>query len=74
MALAALNGEEKKAIQKFYQCYFQTTNRLLFLGHEKIVQMLIKKGANVNSVNGDKNSALIFAADNGNIPNIMISK
>lgn len=69
--------KKKKAIQKFYQCYFQTTNRLLihlFLGHEKIVQMLIKKGANVNSVNGDKNSALIFAADNGNIPNIMISK
>lgn len=29
--------------------------------------MLIEKGADVNAVNEDKNSALILAADNGNV-------
>lgn len=35
--------------------------------------MLIERDANVNAVNGDNNSALIFAADHGNIPNILRS-
>lgn len=35
----------------------------LFLGHEKIVRMLIEGGANVNALNRD---------NNGNVPNIFI--
>lgn len=38
-----------------------------FTGFEKIVQMLIDRGAGVNAVTDDKNSALIFASSNGNI-------
>lgn len=36
-----------------------------FTGSMKIVQMLIEKGANVNAVNEDHNSALMYAALNG---------
>lgn len=36
-----------------------------FTGSMKIVQMLIQKGANVNTVNEDNNSALMYAALNG---------
>lgn len=44
----------------------------LFKGFEKIVQMLIEKGAHVNAVNEDGNSALIFAVLEGNISNIFV--
>lgn len=44
----------------------------LFLGREKIVQMLIERGANINAVDVDNNSALIFAASKGNIANLYI--
>lgn len=44
------------------------------LGHEKIVRMLIEKGANVTVVDKHENSALILAADGGNISNILIFK
>lgn len=37
------------------------------IGFETIVQMLIEKGANVNAVNEDNNSALIYAALEGKI-------
>lgn len=40
-----------------------------FIGLEKIVQMLIDKGANVNAVDVKNNSALFYAAKNGNILN-----
>lgn len=39
----------------------------LFIGSAKIVKLLIEKGANVNAVTEDKNSALILAVLNGNI-------
>lgn len=42
----------------------------LFIGLEKIVQMLVEKGANVNALNKDKKSPLFFAASKGNISNI----
>lgn len=37
-----------------------------FIGFEKIVQMLIEKGADVNAVNEDNFSAIIYAANRGN--------
>lgn len=37
-----------------------------FIGFEKIVQMLLEKGADVNAVSDDKYPALFIAADNGN--------
>lgn len=37
----------------------------LFLGFEKIVRILINKGANVDAVNEDKDSALTIAAKKG---------
>lgn len=37
------------------------------LGYEKIAQMLIEKGADVNVIAGNNNSALILAAEHGNI-------
>lgn len=39
----------------------------LFVGFEKIAQMLIKKGTDVNVVNTNKYSALTYAVTNGNI-------
>lgn len=45
----------------------------LFVGFERIVQMLIKKGANLNAVNEDKFSALVIAAFRGNILNMFNS-
>lgn len=39
------------------------------IGFEKIVQMLIEKGANVNAVNKENDSALISASSKGNISN-----
>ena len=44
----------------------------LFTGNEKMVKMLIDKGANVNAANENKNSALIFAALRGNTSNAYI--
>lgn len=41
----------------------------VLLGFERIVRMLIERGANVNAVNSGHNSALIYAAVNGNISN-----
>lgn len=38
----------------------------LIIGFERIVEMLIEKGANINAVNRDNNSALILAAKNSN--------
>lgn len=38
-----------------------------FVGYEKILQMLVEKGANVNIVDANNNSALIFAASKGDI-------
>lgn len=38
-----------------------------FIGSEKIAQMLIKNGANVNAVDAYKNSALAVAASTGQI-------
>lgn len=38
-----------------------------FLGFEKIVQMLIDRGANVNAVDEDNTSAIIFAANKGRV-------
>lgn len=53
-------------------------NRLFiysFLGHEKVVRLLIENGANVTLTNiYDGNSALIFAADHGSIPSSLIFK
>lgn len=47
----------------------------LFIGFEKVVQMLIEKGANVNAVDQKNNySALFYAARNGNILNTHIFK
>lgn len=37
------------------------------IGSAKIVKLLIEKGANINAVTEDKNSALILAVLNGNI-------
>lgn len=39
----------------------------LFLGFEEITRMLIEKGANVNAVNEDNNSALVLAIVEGNV-------
>lgn len=36
-------------------------------GLEKIAQILVEKGANVNATNYDSDSALILAAENGEI-------
>lgn len=44
---------------------------LLFIGLEKIAQILIENGAMVNAVNQDKNSALNIAALKGYISNYM---
>lgn len=41
-----------------------------FVGFEKIVQILIEKGANVNGMNNDGSSALSFAADEGSVVNV----
>lgn len=41
-----------------------------FTGFEKIVQLLIERGANVNAIDGNSDSALIIAANKGNISNI----
>ena len=39
----------------------------LFKGYDKIAEMLIKNGANVDSINDKKNSVLMIAAWNGNV-------
>lgn len=47
----------------------ENCNEFFFIwikGHEEIVQLLIEKGANVNAVNTDNESAIIYAAMNGN--------
>lgn len=38
-----------------------------FIGFERVVQMLIEKGANVNAVDGKNYSALLYAVEKGNI-------
>lgn len=51
--------------------YFFFMHNCSFLGYAKIVQLLIQNGADVNAVNEDSNSALIYAAVNGNIAKYM---
>ena len=52
-----------------YKVYINCCNFFnLFLGFDKIVQLLIEKGANVNAVNKVENSALIYAATKGSFP------
>lgn len=46
-------------------CNFHTI--FFLIGLEKIVQMLIDRGANINAVNQNGSSALSFAADEGNV-------
>lgn len=41
------------------------------IGFEKGVEILIEKGASVNAVNKDNNSALIFAGWKGSIENTL---
>lgn len=44
------------------------SSTLLFLtGEEKIVQMLIDKGGNINAVDANHDTALIHAANLGNV-------
>lgn len=38
---------------------------LIYIGSKKMAQLIIEKGANVNAVDDDQNSALIYAADRG---------
>lgn len=40
-------------------------SKLMFSGHEKIVHMLVERGANVNAAIEDGQTALYFAANNG---------
>lgn len=44
-----------------------------FIGFEKIVRKLIENGANVNVVNQESDTALIFGAINGNISNTIFN-
>lgn len=46
----------------------------LFIGLEKIVRLLIQRGADVNAIDEDGNSALTHAANNGNISHEFNSK
>lgn len=48
-----------------YRTHFAFFRSILFVGFEKIVRVLIEKGAKVNAVNKKGNSALIFAALSG---------
>lgn len=41
------------------------------IGYVKIVEMLIKKGANLNALNDDGNSAITVAAKRGNKSNVL---
>lgn len=44
---------------------------ILLIGFDRIVQMIVDKEANVNTVNNEKKSALHYAAENGNnLPNL----
>ena len=45
-----------------------------FIGSEKIVRMLIDKGADVNAVDEKNNSALLYATKNGNELNKFLLK
>lgn len=44
----------------------------LFIGYEKIVQILIENGANVNAMNDENDTALLYAAAKGKISNAYI--
>lgn len=41
------------------------------IGSEKIVQILIESGANVNAVDEDNDSALMRAANKGNVSTVL---
>lgn len=45
--------------------YSKLTPSINNTGHEKIVELLIENGADVNIVNNDKNTALILAVNQG---------
>lgn len=47
-------------------------NHFLSTGDEKIVRMLIEKGANINAVDENANSALILAASLGFEPIVQV--
>lgn len=47
---------------------------LLFVGFEKNAEMLIERGADVNAVNKQNNSALMGAAVTGNYIPILVVK
>lgn len=42
-------------------------------GFEKVVRMLIESKANVNATNDNNSSAVIFAAQNGKISNVIFA-
>lgn len=44
---------------------YSSQNIYSFIGFDEIVQMLLDKGAHLNDVDDQKNSALHYAAENG---------
>lgn len=47
---------------------------LIHLGLKKVVELLIKNGANINAANKDGNTSLIVSAENGKLTIINVNK
>lgn len=43
------------------------SSRHIFLGSEIIVRLLLNRGANVNALDNANQSAILYAAENGNL-------
>lgn len=48
--------------------------RILFLGYDKVAELLIQKGADVNIVGDYGSTALIWAAENGKLVKLLFQK
>lgn len=55
------------AILNFLHALKYKTNHFCYLGKEKVVEILIQNGANVNSENSDGTTPLITAATEGSL-------
>lgn len=50
----------------YHSIHYYRYYKSLFLGREKVCELLIEKGASIDPVDNEGNSALLLAIDKGN--------